>query len=138
MQQRVRGLHLLRHDPAIRALCTEIISFLCRASRIGHVFLVTASAPDFIAKCCSICFPELTPVFDDLKVTVIYARPRYEEVERDSVETWKEITYRKVLQGRSIRPLVPALARFYGAPMWSLILSYGDEWSDHAALRSAA
>jgi hypothetical protein len=51
---------------------------------------------------------------------------------------WKETAYRTVLQGRSIRPLVPALARFYSAPGWSHIISYSDFWSDHAALRRAA
>lgn len=138
IQQRSRGLHLLRKDPAIKALCGEIISFLCTVSRIGHVFIVTNAAPGFITKCCHICFPELLPVFDELKVTLIYARPRYDEEGEEAVETWKESAYRMILQGRSIRPLVPELARFYGAPAWSSLLSYADEWSDHAALRSVA
>jgi hypothetical protein len=124
--------------PSLRVLCDEIISFLCEVSHIGHVFIVTAAAPNLITKCCRICFPKLLPVFDALKVTVVYARPQHHETDREPVHAWKEIAYRTVLQGRSIRPLVPALARFYDAPGWSHIISYGDEWSDHASLRTAA
>jgi hypothetical protein len=128
---------LPEENPNMRALADQIISFLCKASRIGHVILVTSSAPNFIQKCCRICFPKLLPVFDGLKVTVVYARPQYHEVDREPVEMWKEIAYSTVLQGRSIRPLVPALARFYDAPKWSHILAYSDDWGDHAALRRA-
>jgi hypothetical protein len=125
-------------SPTMKTLCEEIIAFLSEVSRIGHVFIVTASAPGFIAKCCRICFPKLIPVFDELNVNIIYARPQDHEATKESVETWKEIAFSRILQGRSIRPFPPALARFYGAPGWSHILSYGDAWSDHVALRSAA
>jgi hypothetical protein len=76
-------------------------------------------------------------MFDALQLTVVYARPQFHEADNEPVETWKDFAYRTVLQGRSIRPLVPALARFYDAPGWSHILSYGDDWSDHASLRNA-
>jgi hypothetical protein len=51
---------------------------------------------------------------------------------------WKETTYRTLIQGRFIRPLVPALARFYNAPDWAQVLSFGDSWGDHTTLQSAA
>jgi hypothetical protein len=138
MQQRSRGLNLIQHDPAMKALCSAIVSFLSSVARLGHLFIVTASAPGFITKCCRVCFPELLTVLDDLNVTVIYARPTtQDQAENETVEQWKEAVYRVVLEGRSLRPLVPELARFDGAPQWSLLLSYGDEWSDHASLRSA-
>jgi hypothetical protein len=128
---------LLEQMPSMKALCDRITSFLCEVSRIGHVFIVTASAPNFIAKCCRICFPKLLPVFDVLQVNIVYARPKYHEADNEPVASWKEFAYRTVLLGRSIRPLVPALARFYDAPGWSHILSYGDDWGDHASLRDA-
>jgi hypothetical protein len=126
-----------RDSPTVKALCTEIISFLSGVSRIGHVFIVTASARGFIDKCCRICFPQLMHVLDELKVTVIYARPLEDVAVNEPVELWKEAAYATVLRGRSIRPLVPELARFYDAPQWSHVLSYGDAWTDHSALRRA-
>jgi hypothetical protein len=133
------GLPFFPRDlPRFKALCGDIISFLSRVSRIGHVFIVTAAAPGFIEKCCRICFPQLMRALDELKVTVIYARPQRDVAVNEPVEVWKEIAYGAVLQGRSVRPLVPELARFYGAPGYSHILSYGDAWTDHSALRSAA
>jgi hypothetical protein len=129
---------LARDFPTIKTLCGDIIAFLSGVSRIGHVFIVTASAHGFIAKCCRICFPQLMRVLDDLNVTVIYARPQRDVAIKETVEMWKEVAYGAVLQGRSIRPLAPELARFYGAPGYSHILSYGDAWTDHSSLRSAA
>jgi hypothetical protein len=83
------------------------------------------------------CFPQLMRVLDDLNVTVIYARPQEDVAIKEPVEMWKEMAYGTVLQGRSIRPLAPELARFYGAPGYPHILSYGDLWTDHSALRTA-
>jgi hypothetical protein len=129
---------VLRADPATKVLCREIIAFLCAVSRIGHVFIVTASTPGFITKCCRICFPELQPVFDELNVNIIYARPQFYDIDEEPVDMWKENAYRTILQGSFMRPLVPALARFYDSRSgWSRVLSYGDSWSDHTALRSA-
>ena len=130
-------LHL---DPSMKLLSNEIGSFLCAASRLGHVFIVTASANDFVRKCCRLCFPELLKVLDSLKVTILYARPCGDAAQEEPVERWKEAVFRTVLQGPFIRPLIPSLARFYESDSvkWKNILSYGDQWTDHTALRSAA
>jgi hypothetical protein len=126
-------------DPSCKALCSELIAFLCTVSRIGHVFIVTASTHGFIKKCCRICFPKLLPVLDALNVTVLYSRPQNCEAEWDeTVEMWKEAAYRTLLHGPFIRPLKPALSRFYNSKGWSHVLSYGDTWSDHTSLVSAA
>ena len=40
MQQRSRGLNLIQHDPAMKALCSAIVSFLSSVARLGHLFIV--------------------------------------------------------------------------------------------------
>jgi hypothetical protein len=128
---------LLRDDPTVQLLCKDIITFLCTVSRLGHVFIVTASTYGFVTKCCRVCFPELLQAFDELNVSILYARPQFWEADNEPVEMWKHTAYRTLLGGRFIRPLMPALARFHDAPVWSHVLSYGDSWSDHTTLKSA-
>jgi hypothetical protein len=151
MEQEGKTYDLHGH-PKMKALGLEIASFLKAAAQVGHVFIVTAAAHNFIRKCCRVCFPELLKVFDTLHVTIIYARPSppstlepstphtphtpHEHAE--SIETWKEVVFRKVLAAPHERPLVPRLARFYGSPGWRNVLGYGDQWTDHSALRNAA
>jgi hypothetical protein len=122
----------------MKVLCSEIVSFLSTASRIGHVFIVTAASHDFIRKCCRVCFPELLNVIDALQVTIIYARPTGDAELDEPIETWKEVAFRRALEAPHMRPLRPALARFHGSAGWQSIISYGDQWTDHTSLLKAA
>ena len=69
-------LQSMRKMKEMQELSSEIKAFLLAASKVGHVFLVTAAAHGFVRKCCRIFFPELRKVLDDLQVTIIYARPQ--------------------------------------------------------------
>lgn len=141
MQRRCRAagqpVHL-RGMPEMRALCTEITSFLSAASRIGHIFIVTAASQDFVRKCCRVSFPEVFKKLEDLQVTIVYARPCGDFEWTEDVEQWKEAAFLKILQAPHERPLVPRLSRFYEAAGWENLVSYGDQWTDHTALASAA
>ena len=62
MEQEGKTYDLHGH-PKMKALGLEIASFLKAAAQVGHVFIVTAAAHNFIRKCCRVCFPELLKVF---------------------------------------------------------------------------
>jgi hypothetical protein len=136
----------LHQDPSIKVFGVELAAFLCAASRVGHVFIVTASAHDFVTKCCRVCFPDLLPVLDALKVNIIYARPQHERLSNEAlyqnsgkqVEKWKEAVFGRILEAPFLRPIVPSLARFYKAEGFYHVLGYGDQSTDHTALRNAA
>jgi hypothetical protein len=128
----------LQTNPKMKVLCSEIVSFLSTASRVGHVFIVTAASHDFIRKSCGVCFPELLKVIDALQVTIIYARPIGDAEHYEPIETWKEAAFRRALEAPHTRPLPPALARFHDSVGWQNIISYGDQWTDHTALLKAA
>jgi hypothetical protein len=128
----------LYNNPKMKVLAREIKSFLCAAARVGHVFIVTAATHNFVRKCCRICFPELLNVLDDLQVTVIYARPIGDAEVEEPIENWKRAVYSKILHAPHLRPLPPQLARFYDSTGWRNIISYGDQWTDHTSLLSAA
>jgi hypothetical protein len=128
----------IKSTPKMKVLCSRIVSFLSAASRVGHVFIVTAASHDFIRKCCRIFFPDLLKVLEDLQVTIIYARPHGDFEHQESFEQWKEAVFRRSLASPHERPLPPQLARFYGSTGWQNLISYGDQWTDHSALLKAA
>jgi hypothetical protein len=131
-------LQSMRKMKEMQELSSEIKAFLLAASKVGHVFLVTAAAHGFVRKCCRIFFPELRKVLDDLQVTIIYARPQVDAEQEVYKGQWKDAAFSTLLQAPYERPLPPQLARFYNSEGWQNMISYGDQWTDHASLLRTA
>jgi hypothetical protein len=136
----------LRSNPAVKSHHRRLLALLTAATKIGHVFIVTAAHRGFVQKACAVLYPDLYRKLQELGVTILYSRPdtTAAPVEEDKAKMFS-------LALGHLRPIPPTTARFYAqdllspkstgtfsiADNWDQVFSIGDAWEDLTALKAA-